>query len=160
MTPHGAAWPAAAETRFVRRSKNGYTSEVKQASIDDLASGGDFRRLYEGTSSNRDDARMGANNLLNWTANHFAIEQGLRQLHLGGGLRARDGLFKFKQTFGGRELAYGVSGLIIDHEAHQAHLESRATECDTTSDELLASRHFPAYRGATVTNITGAQPCP
>ena len=125
--------------------KNGYTGEVRQAD-QDLAPGGDFRRLYEKTmqrrdaaplyffsdnyyrelldglgsnlliaevrdragvvasstllmrhgqrlhyhlaGSNVDDARMGSNNLMLWTATQFAIEQGLRQFHLGEGARS------------------------------------------------------------------------
>jgi hypothetical protein len=167
--------------------------------------------------SDRDDARMGSNNLMFWTATQFAIDQGLRQFHLGGGVEPRDGLFRFKHTFGGRELEYSVSGLwpihltgvarhgecslcccphpsftgpreppgahgpfadpkrplwnahpagspselpnsptpvkwigqsglIIDAQQYQAHVERRAKECDSTSDALLRSNYFPAYR--------------
>jgi hypothetical protein len=96
--------------------------------------------------SNRDDARMGSNSLMFWTVIQFTAEQGLRQFHVGGGLEPGDNLFKFKRSFAGRELAYGVSGLIIDDDLYQAYVESRATECDTTSDALLASNYFPAYR--------------
>jgi serine/alanine adding enzyme len=98
------------------------------------------------SGSNRDDARMGSNNLMIWTATQFAIDQGLRH-HLGGGVGPGDSLLKFKRSFGGRELEYAVSGLIIDDAAYQDQVESRAKECDTTSDELLASHYFPAYRG-------------
>jgi hypothetical protein len=99
------------------------------------------------SGSNRDDARMGSNNLLTWTATQYAIDQGLRQYHLGGGLGQRDSLFRFKQTFGGRELEYGVSGMIIDHRQYQSQVERRARECDTTSEALTTSNYFPAYRG-------------
>jgi hypothetical protein len=96
--------------------------------------------------SNTQDARMGSNNLMIWTATQFAIEQGLGQFHLGGGLDARDSLFKFKQSFGGRELEYCVSGMVIDPELYQGHTEARAEELKTTSEALLAANYFPAYR--------------
>ncbi len=102
---------------------------------------------YHLSGSTPDDARMGTNNLMLWTATKFAAEQGLPQFHLGGGLDQRDSLFRFKHTFGGRELEYGVSGLVIDHEAYQTHTENRAKECDVTADTLLRSDYFPAYRG-------------
>ena len=97
--------------------------------------------------SDPDDSRMGTNNLMIWTAIQFAIDQGLHQFHLGGGLTSHDSLFKFKRSFGGRELTYAVSGLIIDEALYGANVERRAKECGTTSDALLASKYFPAYRG-------------
>src|SRR5450631_792388 len=185
--------------------KNGYTGAVRQAQGQDLAPGGDFRRLYERTmgrvgaarhylfgddyyqelsdglssklfiaevrnqkgvavssallmrherrlhyhlsGSTVDDARMGSNNLMIWTATQFAIGQGLRQFHLGGGVGPADSLFKFKRSFGGHKLEYAVSGLIIDSDAYQGHVELRAKERDTTSDALLRGSYFPAYRG-------------
>jgi hypothetical protein len=105
---------------------------------------------YHLTGSSREDVRMGTNNLMIWTGTKFAAEQGLRGFHLGGGQDQRDSLFRFKHTFGGRELEYGISGLIVDHEVYRAHVESRAKECETTSDALLASNFFPAYRGGKV----------
>ena len=192
-------------TKIRKAQKNGYTGEVRPAERQDLALGGDFRRLYDGTmqrldaaplyffgddyytalfdglgpnlfmsevrdengvvvsadllmrhedrihghlsGSNRDDARMGSNNLMIWTATQFAIDQGIRQFHLGGGVSSGDSLYKFKRSFGGRELGYDVSGLVIDDEVYQAQVKIRAKECETTADELLASPYFPAYRG-------------
>jgi serine/alanine adding enzyme len=104
---------------------------------------------YHLSGSNPDDARMGSNNLMIWTATQFTAEQGLSQFHLGGGLDRRDGLFHFKHTFGGRELGYDVSGLIIDHEHYQTLTEGRAQECGIRADELLRSNYFPPYRGGT-----------
>ena len=107
-------------------------------------------RLHSHLSgSNREDARMGVNNLLKWTATQFAVDQRLRQFHLGGGLDGRDSLFTFKHSFGGRELDYAVSGLIIDEEAYQVHVKRRAEECGITAGPLVASTYFPAYRGGT-----------
>jgi Acetyltransferase (GNAT) domain len=185
--------------------KNGYTSDVRQATEQDLAPDGGFRRLYsqtmqrlnaapayffnddyyrellDGLGSNliisevRDqegvvassgllmrhdqrlhghlggsspaDARLGANNLLTWAEMQFAIDQGVRQYHLGGGLGPRDNLFKFKRSFGGRELEYRVSGVIIDPALYLTHTKDRAKACETTQEALLTSNFFPAYRG-------------
>jgi hypothetical protein len=99
--------------------------------------------------SNPDDAPMGTNNLLYWTASEFALDHGVTQFHLGGGVTARDSLFKFKHTFSGRELEYAVSGLIIDHEAYETQVEQRAKALDTTPAALVASNYFPTYRGGT-----------
>jgi Acetyltransferase (GNAT) domain len=107
------------------------------------------RLHYHLAGSNLDDARMGSNNLMMWTATQYTAERGLRQFHLGGGLDQRDGLFRFKHTFGGRELTYRVSGLIIDDDLYRAHTESRAKACDITTDTLSTSNFFPAYRGGT-----------
>ena len=97
--------------------------------------------------SNLDDAAMGTNNLLKWVTIEFVLDQELRQFHLGGGVGHGDSLFKFKHSFGGRELRYDVSGLVIDEDSYQTQVERRAKECDTTAEVLLTSRFFPAYRG-------------
>ena len=104
---------------------------------------------YHLTGSNVSDARMGANNLMLWTATQFAATHGMSQFHLGGGLEARDDLFRFKSKFGGRELEYRVSGLVVDEKLYREHVRNRAKAFDVTTDTLLASNHFPAYRGGT-----------
>ena len=104
------------------------------------------RLHYHLAGSDVDGARMGSNNLMLWTATQFAIAQGLRQFHLGAGVGVRDDLFKFKRSFGGRELEYDVSGLIIDDELYLAQVQNRAKACDITADTLSASNFFPAYR--------------
>jgi len=104
---------------------------------------------YHLSGSSVDDARMGSNNLMIWTATQFAIGQGLRQFHIGSGVGPADSLFKFKRSFGGHELEHGVSGLIVDPCAYRGLVEIRAKECDTTADVLSTSNFFPAYRGGT-----------
>jgi CelD/BcsL family acetyltransferase involved in cellulose biosynthesis len=99
--------------------------------------------------SNREDARMGTNNLMMWVATQFILDQGLRQFHLGGGVHPGDSISKFKRSFGGRELEFRVSGLIIDEEAYGAQVERRAKGLETTEESLLTSGYFPAYRGST-----------
>lgn len=108
------------------------------------------RLHYHLSGSSVDDARMGSNNLMLWTATQFAISEGLAQFHLGGGVGARDQLFQFKRSFGGRELEYRVSGLVLDPDLYEFHTRKRAISCDTTPAELLASNFFPAYRGGAI----------
>ena len=207
---HDSAWSGLnkhCRNRIRKALKNGYTADVRPAGRQDLAVGGDFRRLYEETmhrleaetryffsdryyeelrvglgsnlliaevrdptgvvasslllmrhgdllhshlhGSNPADAPMGVNNLSYWTATQFAIDHGIRQLHLGGGHHAHDSLFRFKHTFGGRELQYRVSGLIVDQELYQVQVKHRAAECHTTPEALSASTYFPAYREGT-----------
>ena len=104
---------------------------------------------YHLSGSSWNDAGMGSNNLMIWTATQFAIGQGLRQFHIGSGVGPADSLFKFKRSFGGHELEHGVSGLIVDPCAYRGLVEIRAKECDTTADVLSTSNFFPAYRGGT-----------
>jgi hypothetical protein len=101
---------------------------------------------YHLTGSNPDGARMGFNNLMLWTASDFVATHGIAQFHLGAGLRAGDDLFRFKRKFGGRELEYRVSGLIVEKEIYRARTEQRARECNVTAEELCATHYFPAYR--------------
>ncbi len=106
----------------------------------------DTRLHYHLAGSRPDDARMGSNNLMMWTAIRFAVEQGLDHFHLGAGAAGRDGVFRFKSTFGGREAAYDVSGLVVDDASYQEQVRRRAQECGVTVDALLDSGFFPAYR--------------
>jgi len=138
---------------FAGMSPNLFVAEVRDQTGVVVSSGLRIRhadRLHAHLAgSYRDDARMGTNNLMMWTATEFTVDQGLRQFHIGGGVIPDDSLFKFKSSFGGRRLEYGISGLIIDHEVYEAHVDTRAKECDTTSDALLSATYFPAYRGGT-----------
>jgi len=104
------------------------------------------RLHYHLAGSNVDDSRMGSNNLMLWTATQYAADQGLRQFHLGGGISQRDSLFRFKRTFGGRELKYEVTGLIVDHGLYKAQTRRRADECRIATGKALAPDFFPAYR--------------
>ena len=106
----------------------------------------DERLHYHLAGSDPHGAGMGSNNLMLWTATQFAISQGLKLFHLGAGVGLRDSLFAFKRSFGGRELSYDVSGLIVDLEAYQEQVHVRAKEGEATPDALLESGYFPAYR--------------
>jgi hypothetical protein len=191
-------------TKIRKAIKNGYTADVRAASLQDLAAGNDFRRLYEQTmqrvdagavyyftdeyyqalfdglgpdlfisevrnhagvpvcsdllmrhgkrlhghlsGSNPQDARMGTSNLSIWATIEFAVDQGIEQFHIGGGITRDDSLFIFKRVFGGREVHYDVSGLILEPTEYQARVKARARECDVTAEALLTSNFFPAYR--------------
>jgi lipid II:glycine glycyltransferase (peptidoglycan interpeptide bridge formation enzyme) len=211
LTDNESAWAemeGRCRTSIRKAIKHGYTAEIRPAASVDLASDGEFRRLYEQTMQRRaaapqyffasdyyeqlldglgsflligevrnqagsvvsstllmrhagrlhyhlagsklEDARMGSNNLMLWTATQFAVAEGLRQFHLGGGVGVRDDLFKFKRSFGGRELEYGVSGLILDSDLYRVHTQNRAKACRLTTEDLLASNFFPAYRAGTI----------
>ena len=107
------------------------------------------RMHYHLAGSRPDDARMGSNNLMMWSGIRFAIDEGLSHFHIGAGASTRDGVFRFKATFGGREAMYDVSGLVVDDERYRERVELRAEECDITPDELLGAGFFPAYRAGT-----------
>jgi hypothetical protein len=108
------------------------------------------RRLhYHLAGSRQEDARMGSNNLMMWSGIRFAIADGLGHFHVGAGVAGRDGVFRFKTTFGGREAAYDVSGLVIDEQRYEDQVLARAKECDVTVEELEGSGFFPAYRAGT-----------
>ena len=40
-----------------------------------------------------------------------------------------------------------MSGLVVDEKLYREHVRNRAKAFDVTTDKLLASNHFPAYRG-------------
>lgn len=101
---------------------------------------------YHLSGSSTTGARMGANNFLLWSAARFGVNEGLQSLHLGGGVAPRDSLFRFKQSFGGRELNYSASGLVVDSEGYLSAVRRRAAESSIPAQKLLSSTYFPAYR--------------
>ena len=104
---------------------------------------------YHLAGSRPEDARMGSNNLMMWSGIRFAIGDGMSHFHIGAGASARDGIFRFKATFGGREAMYDVSGMVIDDERYRERVEARADECDVKAEELMEEGYFPAYRAGT-----------
>lgn len=104
---------------------------------------------------------MGPSNLSIWATIEFAVDQGIEQFHIGGGITPDDSLFTFKRVFGGRLVHYGISGLILEPDHYQAMVESRAKECNTTAEALLTANFFPAYRarrGRSDGDVTPATP--
>ncbi len=106
----------------------------------------DSRLHYHLAGSLIGGSGTGSNNLMLWSAIQFAVEQGLNQFHLGAGAAGRDSIFRFKSSFGGRELHYDVSGLIVDDEAYQQKVRDIARRHDVPVDVLHDSGFFPAYR--------------
>lgn len=101
---------------------------------------------YHLAGSERDAARMGANNLLLDGMIAWGFEHGLRLLHLGTGITAGDALYKFKVQFGGRLLPYWLLRTVLDEERYDVLTQRRAAATQREPRELLESGFFPAYR--------------
>jgi hypothetical protein len=101
---------------------------------------------YHLAGSDPEAARRGANNLLLWTVLRWAARTGARLLHLGGGLRAEDNLFKFKRSFGGLRTQFWTGAVIVDERAYDELVERRAAVSGQSPGELKDTGYFPAYR--------------
>ncbi len=101
---------------------------------------------YHLSGSTPEGARRGANNLMLWHVMEYASRSGVARLHLGGGLAAGDSLQKFKQSFGGRELRYSASGIVIDRRSYESATCRRAMELGINTTDLDRLNFFPAYR--------------
>lgn len=101
---------------------------------------------YHLAGSDPEAARHGANNLLLWTVLNWAAGTGARLVHLGGGLRAEDNLFKFKRSFGGRRTRFRTGAVVVDQRAYDKLVEHRAVLCGRSPGELVDTGYFPAYR--------------
>lgn len=101
---------------------------------------------YHLSGSDSEAARHGVNNLLIWSIIKWAIEHGLSAVHLGGGTRPGDSLFRFKDSFGGQLSEFWVGRAVIKPDAYSELVEAHAvsSRCDKT--ELIRSGYFPAYR--------------
>lgn len=104
------------------------------------------RAHYHLAGSDLAAARDGANNLNLWTILEWAAESGCRWVHLGGGVRADDGLFRFKRSFGGLRTPFWTGSLVINRPRYEALVAARAAELGRSTEELLAAGYFPAYR--------------
>ncbi|MET8279602.1 GNAT family N-acetyltransferase [Micromonospora sp. NPDC005174] len=91
-------------------------------------------------------ARAGANNLLVWSILEWATEHGCRLVHLGGGVRADDGLFQFKRSFGGVRTPFWTGSAVIAPGRYRELVAARARRLDRTAEDLESSGYFPAYR--------------
>lgn len=101
---------------------------------------------YHLAGSDLGAAGRGANNLLLWTVLRWAAGSGARLVHLGGGLRADDNLFKFKRSFGGRRTPFRTGAVVVDKGAYDKLVERRAAACGRSPGELVGTGYFPAYR--------------
>ncbi|MEH1015172.1 GNAT family N-acetyltransferase [Micromonospora sp. CPCC 206060] len=104
------------------------------------------RAHYHLAGSDPQAARDGANNLLVWTILEWAAESGCVVVHLGGGVRADDGLFRFKESFGGRRSEWWSGAVVIDPDRYRSLVAARARELGRPVDDLAAVGYFPAYR--------------
>ncbi len=91
-------------------------------------------------------ARDGANNLLLWTILRWAAESGCRLVHLGGGVRAGDGLFRFKCSFGGVRTAFWTGAVVLDRSRYDALLAAHAHRLGRSTNDVQTSGYFPGYR--------------
>ena len=102
---------------------------------------------YHLSGSERDAARDGANNLMLHEAMLALREAGAAWIHLGGGVRADDALFKFKLSFGGERLSFRLARSVLDPGRYAALALRRADATGRTLPELEDSGYFPTYRG-------------
>lgn len=101
---------------------------------------------YHLSGSDSMAARLGANNLMLWTALRDAAHRGHAAMHLGGGTRRGDSLFQFKASFGGDVVPFHVGRAIVDRERYAMLLGDRALELGVAPDVLIDSDYFPAFR--------------
>ncbi|MDQ1748968.1 MAG: hypothetical protein QOE71_24 [Pseudonocardiales bacterium] len=78
----------------------------------------------------------------------WARERGNSVVHLGGGVGGAidDSLFTFKAGFSHRRHAYRTLRLVADQERYDALIQERARRVGSSTEELLSSGFFPAYR--------------
>lgn len=101
---------------------------------------------YHLSGSDPDATRNGANNLLLWASALHGNRLGARRFHLGGGVNGRDGLFGFKQSFGGQVLHFDASGAVVDQQRYAALTADRAAALGVDPHVLRESGFFPAHR--------------
>lgn len=104
------------------------------------------RLHYHLSGSSRQAGRDGANNLVLEAALKHGIDRGVTDFHLGGGLGGEDALLKFKLSFGGRRLPYTLGRAVLDPERYPGLVAARAAATSRTSEALMESGYFPAYR--------------
>ncbi|TYB96169.1 GNAT family N-acetyltransferase [Micromonospora sp. WP24] len=106
------------------------------------------RAHYHLAGSEPSASRLGANNLLVWTILSWASENGCRLVHLGGGVRPDDGLFRFKRSFGGARTPFWTGAVVADPDRYAALIAARARQLGRSAEELRSTGFFPAYRAA------------
>lgn len=109
---------------------------------------------YHLSGSTREGARNGSNNFMIWGVTTWAAAQGIDALHLGGGVREGDSLFKFKRSFGGTLCPFQVGQVILDANEYQRLVCVAAAKQGVSVTQLEESGFFPAFNavvGATET---------
>ncbi|GAA4685180.1 GNAT family N-acetyltransferase [Phytohabitans rumicis] len=101
---------------------------------------------YHLAGSDRSAGSGCANNLLIWAMLQWAAENGRSVMHLGGGVRPGDTLFRFKSAFGGMRASVWHGSAVIDEPAYEALVGQRAATLRMAAQELRDCGYFPAYR--------------
>ncbi|ATO13943.1 hypothetical protein CO540_08955 [Micromonospora sp. WMMA2032] len=104
------------------------------------------RAHYHLAGSDPAAARDGANNLLLWTILQWAAEHGCVAVHLGGGVRPDDGLFRFKSSFGGERVPFWTGAVVLLQARYDELLARHAAAHGRPTDVLRQSGFFPGYR--------------
>ena len=78
--------------------------------------------------------------MMHFEAMRHARERGLKQLHLGGGLRAGDALARFKASLGSGRAPYHVGRAVLDR--------SRYDQLCAAAGVAPDAERFPAYRAS------------
>ncbi|GAB2683712.1 hypothetical protein GCM10027194_16230 [Thalassiella azotivora] len=104
------------------------------------------RLHYHLSGSDAEGARGGANNLMLWHAARYFAGEGVDTFHLGGGVSADDGLFRFKRSMGTRVLSFEARGVVVDEERYVDLTRRHAARLGTSPEALSSSGYFPAYR--------------
>ncbi len=86
--------------------------------------------------------------LLLHEARLWAKQRGNRVLHLGGGIGGADddALFRFKSGFSKQRHRFRTVRYVLDWTRYRELTDSRAAALGVTTEHLLASDFFPAYR--------------
>lgn len=95
------------------------------------------RYHWHHAASNEEAMRLGANNLLMDAVVRDGIAHGATSLRLGGTVPGREGLTRFKASFGSERLDYFLGGSVIEHATYDQLTLLRGDEPST---------YFPAYR--------------
>lgn len=104
---------------------------------------------YHLAGSDKATAAGCAINLLVWTILRWAAESGRSVVHLGGGVRPGDSLFRFKAAFGGTTTPVWHGSTVIDESAYGSLVGEHAARLRMSAQELRDCGYFPAYRYGT-----------
>ncbi len=91
-------------------------------------------------------AKDGANNLLVWTIIDWSSRHDRSLVHLGGGVRENDGLFRFKTSFGGRRTQFWTGAVVVQPARYEALVAAHSRSTGLSPDQIHQSGYFPGYR--------------
>ncbi len=93
---------------------------------------------------------LGANNLLLYEVALWAKNRGIQFLHLGGGYKPNDPLFKFKASFSPVRKPYYIGKVVHNNVSYQYLLQKRRL---MLGDQGTEGKFFPAYRNEDMGSI-------